>query len=74
VRSTRHPQDGTLTANRFSPLVQNISAADQEVILKALDLVRQALEQIDEIAGVTHAELLEVVTDLRGEVTKPVSG
>jgi hypothetical protein len=52
-------------------VVQNLAAQDKEALRRALDLVRDALSDVDDFPGNPKAEIVELVAEAESEVGKP---
>ena len=57
-------------ASAVAHVVQNLSSQDREALLRALDLVKQSLEAVDNLPGSPKQEIIELVLEARTEADK----
>ncbi len=53
-------------------VVQNLAPQDKETLIKALDLVRDALSDVGELPGNPKGEIVELVEDAKSEASKSI--
>ena len=51
-------------------IVQNLGSQDRDLLIKALELTKQALSSVDEIPGNPKEEVVELVEEAKTEVAK----